>query len=102
MKTVIVIALVLVLASLAGAGLFMLRKGGNTSSRDGRMARALALRVGLSMLAEVDQHDPSGPALATAPRQAPAQSTTAFAGADQAAQARIARIIADNLGKDRS
>ena len=55
------------------------------------------------MLAEVDQHDPSGPALATtAPRQAPAQSTTAFAGADQAAQARIARIIADNLGKDRS
>ena len=60
------------------------------------------LRVGLSMLAEVDQHDPSGPALATAPRQAPAQSTTAFAGADQAAQARIARIIADNLGKDRS
>lgn len=60
------------------------------------------LRVGLSMLAEVDQHDQSGPALATAPRQAPAQSTTAFAGADQAAQARIARIIADNLGKDRS
>ena len=49
MKTVIVIALVLVLASLAGAGLFMLRKGGNTSSRDGRMARALALRVGLSI-----------------------------------------------------
>lgn len=38
----------------------------------------------------------------SAPRQAPAQSTTAFAGADQAAQARIARIIADNLGKDRS
>ena len=31
MKTVIVIALVLVLASLAGAGLFMLRKGGSSS-----------------------------------------------------------------------
>ena len=60
------------------------------------------LRVGLSMLAEVDEHGPPGPALATAPRQAPAQSTTAFAGADHAAQARIARIIADNLGKDRS
>lgn len=49
MKTVIVIALVLVLASLAGAGLFMLRKGGDTRSRDNRMARALALRVGLSI-----------------------------------------------------
>ena len=49
MKTVIVMALVLVLASLAGAGLFMLRKSGNTPSRDKRMARALALRVGLSI-----------------------------------------------------
>lgn len=49
MKTVIVIALVLVLASLAGAGLFMLRKGDNAGSRDSRMARALALRVGLSI-----------------------------------------------------
>jgi Mn2+/Fe2+ NRAMP family transporter len=49
MKTVIVMALVLVLASLAGAGLFMLRKSGNTLSRDKRMARALALRVGLSI-----------------------------------------------------
>ena len=49
MKTVIVIALVLVLASLAGAGLFMLRKGGNPASRDKRMVRALAVRVGLSI-----------------------------------------------------
>ena len=49
MKSVIVIALVLVLASLAGAGLFMLRKGGDTTPRDARMARALALRVGLSI-----------------------------------------------------
>jgi len=49
MKTVIVIALVLVLASLAGAGVFMLRKGGQTESRDARMARALAVRVGLSI-----------------------------------------------------
>lgn len=50
MKTVIVIALVLVLAALAGAGLFMLRKdGGDKGSRDGRMARALAVRVGLSI-----------------------------------------------------
>ena len=49
MKTVIVLALVLVLLALAGAGLFMVRKGGNTASRDSRMARALALRVGLSI-----------------------------------------------------
>lgn len=49
MKTVIVIALVLVLGALASAGLFMLRKGGQPASRDNRMARALALRVGLSI-----------------------------------------------------
>ena len=50
MKTVIVIALVLVLASLAGAGLFMLRKdGGDAAGHDKRMARALALRVALSI-----------------------------------------------------
>lgn len=49
MKTVIVVALVLVLAALASAGVFMLRKGGDTRSRDARMARALALRVGLSI-----------------------------------------------------
>ena len=49
MKIVIVISLVLVLAALAGAGLFMLRKGGDQRARDTRMARALALRVGLSI-----------------------------------------------------
>jgi len=49
MKTVIVIALVLVLMALAGAGLFMLRKGDDPGTRDARMARALALRVGLSI-----------------------------------------------------
>jgi len=49
MKIVIVISLVLVLASLAGAGLFMLRKGGDQRAPNDRMARALALRVGLSI-----------------------------------------------------
>ena len=49
MKTLIFISLILVLAALAGAGFFMLRKGGSTQSRDARMARALALRVGLSI-----------------------------------------------------
>ena len=49
MKILIVIALILVLASLAGAGLFMLRKGEQPASRDKRMARALTLRIGLSI-----------------------------------------------------
>lgn len=54
MKTVIVIALVLVLAALGSAGLFMLRGGkpetaASDAQRDRRMARALALRVGLSI-----------------------------------------------------
>jgi Protein of unknown function (DUF2909) len=49
MKTVIVIILVLVVGALAGAGLFMLRKGDDPGTRDARMARALAVRVGLSI-----------------------------------------------------
>jgi len=49
MKTVIVMALVLVLAALASAGLFMVRKGATPAERDKRMAWALALRVGLSI-----------------------------------------------------
>jgi hypothetical protein len=50
MKTVIVVALVLVLAVLASAGLFMLRKdNADPAARDARMARALAWRVGLSI-----------------------------------------------------
>ncbi len=49
MKTVIVIALVLVLVALGGAGLFMLRRDRTTQGTDTRMARALAWRVGLSI-----------------------------------------------------
>jgi Mn2+/Fe2+ NRAMP family transporter len=49
MKTLIVVALVLVVAALAGAGLFMLRKGDDPGTRDPRMARVLAVRVGLSI-----------------------------------------------------
>ena len=49
MKTLIVMMLVLVLVALAGAGLFMVRKGSNPATRDARMAKALALRVGLSI-----------------------------------------------------
>lgn len=49
MKTLIVILLLSVLVALASAGLFMLRKGGAPGSRSPAMARALALRVALSI-----------------------------------------------------
>jgi uncharacterized iron-regulated membrane protein len=58
MKFIIVLALLAILAALASAGLFMLRRrpGGEAvddsadpAHRDKRMARALALRVGLSV-----------------------------------------------------
>ena len=49
MKIVIVAFLVLVLAALGGAGFFMLRKGPTDGSADKRMARTLAVRVGLSV-----------------------------------------------------
>jgi len=49
MKIVIVIFLLAVLVALASAGVLMLRKGRDGDPRGARMARALALRVGLSV-----------------------------------------------------
>jgi putative copper export protein len=51
MTWIIVIGLVAVLAALASAGVFMLRKPDASRPReaDRRMARALAVRVGLSV-----------------------------------------------------
>lgn len=50
MKVLLVLMLFAVLAALASAGVFMLRRDGDDdASRRGRMARALALRVGLSV-----------------------------------------------------
>lgn len=49
MKAVIVILLGAVLVALASAGLFMLRKSSDPGSRSPAMARALAIRVGLSI-----------------------------------------------------
>ena len=55
MKTVMVLMLVAVLGALASAGVFMLRKDRPGEERKGRhgrnglMARALAVRVGLSV-----------------------------------------------------
>lgn len=51
MKTLMVLIFVAVLCSLAGAGVFMLRKGRSATGdeRSKHMARALALRVALSI-----------------------------------------------------
>lgn len=50
MKTLLVLMFMAVLLSLGGAGVFMLRKGKEgTDRRSKNMARALALRVGLSV-----------------------------------------------------
>ena len=52
MKTLIVLALALVLAALAGAGWFMLRRPDrvvDSDAPDKRMARALAVRVAVSV-----------------------------------------------------
>jgi hypothetical protein len=49
MKTLMVLMLVAVLGALASAGVFMLRKDRDGDARGKRMARALAVRVGLSV-----------------------------------------------------
>jgi flagellar basal body-associated protein FliL len=49
MKPLIVILLLAILGALAGAGFFMLRKPGQAPNEPKAMARALALRVGLSI-----------------------------------------------------
>jgi hypothetical protein len=51
MKTVMVLLLIGVLGALASAGVFMLKKGqpGEADKRKHQMARALALRVALSV-----------------------------------------------------
>ena len=50
MKTFMVLLMVAVLGALASAGVFMLRKGSEGGDRRSKnMARALALRVGLSV-----------------------------------------------------
>jgi len=50
MKYVIGIAFLGILAALAMAGVFMMRDGRDGKSKSGNMMRALAVRVGLSVL----------------------------------------------------
>ena len=49
MKFVILLALLAIVVVLASAGVFMLRRPGSEGAQPKRMARALALRVGLSI-----------------------------------------------------
>jgi len=49
MKYLICLAFVLILGALGSAGLFMLRDGRDGKPRTKKMARALAVRVGLSI-----------------------------------------------------
>lgn len=50
MKVLIVIALVAIVAALVSAGVFMMREGRSGQPKSGKMMRALAWRVGLSVL----------------------------------------------------
>jgi len=50
MKVLIVLALIAIVAALASAGVFMMREGRDGKPKSGRMMRALAVRVGLSVL----------------------------------------------------
>jgi membrane fusion protein (multidrug efflux system) len=54
------------------------------------------LRVGLSMMVEVDVKDQSGPELVSAPPVEPVASTEVYADADQGADALVRRIIDRN------
>ncbi len=49
MKTIILLGFVVILGALAAAGLFMLRRGGDRKKQGPQMARALAVRVGVSI-----------------------------------------------------
>ena len=56
------------------------------------------LRIGLSMDAEVNLHDQSGPTLSTKAPTQPAFSTDVYTRGQREADALIAKIIADNSG----
>jgi membrane fusion protein, multidrug efflux system len=66
---------------------------------DPQELNAHPLRVGLSMIADVDVHDTSGPVVSAQVRIVP-QPTQASAGDNPELQARIDRIVALNAGRD--
>ncbi len=57
------------------------------------------LRIGLSMTVTIDTHDRSGAALTLLPASAPVASTSVYAPNIKRADALVAQIIADNLGR---
>ena len=61
--------------------------------------KAHPLRVGLSMAVEVDVRQQDGAMLAQAPRTDAERSTTVFDALQTEAEARVARIIAANMGQ---
>ncbi|MBC7214988.1 MAG: HlyD family efflux transporter periplasmic adaptor subunit [Burkholderiaceae bacterium] len=65
---------------------------------DPKELRAHPLRVGLSMLVDVDTSDRGGPMLAEQPRTEPVAQTGVYADLDRGAEAEVARIIAANAG----
>jgi membrane fusion protein (multidrug efflux system) len=60
--------------------------------------RANPLRVGLSMIAEVDVRRQDGKALADAPRATPFAQTQVYEALEGGADAQVRRVIAANLG----
>ncbi len=66
---------------------------------DAEQLKAHPLRVGLSMEAEVDVSDQSGPVLAEAARNGPLAQTQVYAEAEDGADALVSSIIARNLGR---
>jgi membrane fusion protein (multidrug efflux system) len=63
---------------------------------DPRELAAHPLQIGLSMTAEVDTHDRSGPRLSQLAQSAPAYETGVFHANDSLADARVAAIIVAN------
>ena len=65
---------------------------------DARDLAAHPLRVGLSMIVDIDTHDRSGPVLAEAPPTEPTATTNAYEGALGAADRLAREIVQANLG----
>ena len=65
---------------------------------DARDLAAHPLRVGLSMLVDIDTHDRSGPVLAEAPPAEPTATTDAYEGAADAVDQLARQIVQANLG----
>ncbi len=61
--------------------------------------QAHPLRVGLSMNVAIDTHDRSGAVLTTLPNTAAIATTSVYAQDIKAADAKVAQVIADNLGR---